>query len=463
MENYPRGHVVVVTYPAQGHINPLLQFAKCLASKGLKATFATTLYTAKLIRADGVNVMPISDGFDVGGFKEAPSVETYLETFKTVGSRTLTQLILNLNNDHSSPVVNCLVFDSLLPWALDVAKNLDIFSAVLLTNSASVCSLYCHIHRGVLSFPVDQERVPLILPGLPPLGLDELPSFLACSTYHDSAYLTAIMEKFRRLEENDWVFVNSFEELENQLAEAMTGLWPVQMVGPLVPSAYVDGPIAEDRAYGGSLLKSNDDHYLKWLDTKAPNTIIFVSFGSMAQIEIKQIEEIAYGLKSSKNRFLWVVKDSEQEKLPIQFLQSIDEMGCGKIVTWCNQLEILAHKSVGCFMTHCGWNSTLEAISLGVPMVAMPQWSDQPTNAKFLENVWRVGVRAKKGENGIVTREEIERCIKEVMVGEKSDEIKINASKMRDYAKRAIGKGGSSDTIINNFVEALMKGKGKHT
>ncbi|KAL3512930.1 hypothetical protein ACH5RR_025647 [Cinchona calisaya] len=261
---------------------------------------------------------------------------------------------------------------------------------------------------GVLSFPVDQERVPLILPGLPPLGLDELPSFLACSTYHDSAYLTAIMEKFRRLEENDWVFVNSFEELENQLAEAMPGLWPVQMVGPLVPSAYVDGPIAEDRAYGGSLLKSNDDHYLKWLDTKAPNTIIFVSFGSMAQIEIKQIEEIAYGLKSSKNRFLWVVKDSEQEKLPIQFLQSIDEMGCGKIVTWCNQVEILAHKSVGCFMTHCGWNSTLEAISLGVPRVAMPQWSDQPTNAKFAENVWRVGVSAKKGENGIVLREEIE-------------------------------------------------------
>ncbi|XP_027169418.1 UDP-glycosyltransferase 74C1-like [Coffea eugenioides] len=105
-------------------------------------------------------------------------------------------------------------------------------------------------------------------------------------------------------------------------------------------------------------------------------------------------------------------------------------------------------------------NSTLEAISLGVPMVALPQWSDRPTNAKFIESVWRVGVRAKRDEKMIVTREEIERCVREVMVGEKSDEIRINASKMGEQAKRAVANGGSSDIAINNFVEVLMKGKG---
>lgn len=248
-----------------------------------------------------------------------------------------------------------------------------------------------------------------------------------------------------------------------KLAEALTGLWPVQMVGPLVPSAYLEGPITEDRDYGGNLWKPSDDHYLTWLDKKAPNSVVFVSFGSMAQIEMKQIEEVAYGLKDCCHHFLWVVKESEQKKLPIQFLQSIDEIGCGIIVTWCNQLEVLAHKSVGCFITHCGWNSTLEAISLGVPMVAMPQWSDQPTNAKFVETVWKVGVRAKMDEKGIVTREEIGRCITEVMVGENSDKIKVNASKMREHAKRAVCKGGKSDIAINNFVEVLKKGKVKHT
>lgn len=456
MEN-SRGHVVVLTYPAQGHINPLLQFAKCLASKKVKSTFATTPYTAKFISAKGVQVMPISDGFDNGGFRDAPSVADYLESFKTVGSRTLTELILKLNQSSDSPV-NCLVYDSLFPWALDVAKNLDIFSVVLLTNSASVCSLYWQIHKGLLSFPVEKDRIPLTIPGLPPLGFDELPSFLAYPS-HDSAYLEAIMTKFSRLEENDWVFANSFEDLENELAKAMTGLWPVQMVGPMVPSAYVEGPIAGDTHYGGSLWEPSD-HYSKWLDEKAPKSVIFVSFGSMADVEIKQIEEIAYGLKCSKQHFLWVVKGSDQENLLTEFLQSNDEMGLGKLVKWCNQLEVLAHKSVGCFMTHCGWNSTLEAISLGVPMVALPQWSDQPTNAKFIESVWRVGLRAKRDEKMIVTREEIGRCIREVMVGEKSDEIRINASKMVEHAKRAVCKGGSSDIAINNFVEVLMKGKG---
>jgi pathogen-inducible salicylic acid glucosyltransferase len=91
------------------------------------------------------------------------------------------------------------------------------------------------------------------------------------------------------------------------------------------------------------------------------------------------------------------------------------------LVTWSPQLEVLAHKSVGCFMTHCGWNSTLEALSLGVPLVAMPQWTDQPTNAKCIADVWHVGVRLKANEKGIVTKEKVEGCIREVMEGERGN------------------------------------------
>ena len=172
-----RGHVVVLTYPAQGHINPLLQFAKRLASKGLKATLATTHYTVNSIHAKGVAVEPISDGYDEGGFKRAPNVETYLESFKTVGSRTLTELILKFK--YSNSPVNCLVYDSLLPWALEVGKQLGIYVAVFLTNSASVCSIFWQIRCGLLTFPVGSETVPLSLPGLPPLEFSEMPSFLA--------------------------------------------------------------------------------------------------------------------------------------------------------------------------------------------------------------------------------------------------------------------------------------------
>ena len=127
------------TYPAEGHINPLLQFSKRSASKALKGTLATTHYTVKSIHATTVSVEPISDGYDEGGYKQTPSTEAHLESFKSVGSKTLSELISKFK-DSDSPV-NCIVYDSLLPWALDVARQFGIYGAVFLTNSASVCSM----------------------------------------------------------------------------------------------------------------------------------------------------------------------------------------------------------------------------------------------------------------------------------------------------------------------------------
>ncbi|ONI08439.1 hypothetical protein PRUPE_5G178200 [Prunus persica] len=447
-----KGHVIVLTYPAQGHINPLLQFAKRLASKGLKATLATTHYTVKSIHETSVGVEPISDGYDESGFKQAPSVEAYLDSFKTVGSRTLSELILKFSASGSP--VNCIVYDSLLSWAIDVAKKFNIYGAVFFTNSASVCSMYWHIIHGHQAFPVKQETEPLLMPGLPPLALSDLPSFLSQPAPH-SPYLALILEQFSSLEENDWVFCNSFEELESELVKEMLGLWPLVMIGPMVPSSYFDQEIDGDRDYGANLWKPTTDQCMKWLEKKPPESVIYISFGSMADIAAEQVEEIAWGLKASNQNFLWVVKEPKT-KLPDEFLSSIGETGL--VVTWCNQLEVLAHQAVGCFITHCGWNSTLEGLSLGVPMVAMPQWSDQPTNAKFVEELWGVGVKVKKNEEGIVSREELEMCIREVMLGERSGQIKKNSLKWREAAKKAVSIGGTSDDNINEFILKLLSG-----
>jgi pathogen-inducible salicylic acid glucosyltransferase len=112
-------------------------------------------------------------------------------------------------------------------------------------------------------------------------------------------------------------------------------------------------------------------------------------------------------------------------------------------------------------MTHCGWNSTLEALSLGVPMVAMPQWTDQPTNAKYIADVWHVGVRVEVNEKRIVTKEEVERCIREVMESERSNVIRKNSDKWKKLAKMAVDEGGSSDKNIEEFVtEVVCKSKG---
>lgn len=210
-----RGHVIVLTYPAQGHINPLLQFCKRLVSKGLKATLATTHYTVGFIQSDGVGVEAISDGFDDGGFEQAPSVEAYLESFQTVGSRTLGELIHKFN-ESGSPV-DCLVYDSLLTWGLSVAKQFGICGVAFWTNSASLCSLYWQLRQGLLSVPVKQESFPISLPGLPPLGSSDFPDFLAQPGLH-SAYLAAVMEHISSLEQNDWVLVNTFDALEIEVS-----------------------------------------------------------------------------------------------------------------------------------------------------------------------------------------------------------------------------------------------------
>ncbi|KAJ0035592.1 hypothetical protein Pint_26245 [Pistacia integerrima] len=229
---------------------------------------------------------------------------------------------------------------------------------------------------------------------------------------------------------------------------------PVKAIGPTIPSKYLDNRLKNDKDYGLNLFKPNTETCLKWLDSKQPASVIYVSFGSLAALEKNQMEEIAWGLKNSNIFFLWVVRESECEKLPENFSEETSEKGL--VVSWCCQLEVLAHESVGCFMTHCGWNSTLEAISVGVPIVAMPQWADQPTNAKFIEDVWGVGMRARGNGEGIVKGEEIEVCIREVMEGERGKEIKRNSKKWKDLAKEAVDEGGSTDKNIQEFVAKVL-------
>ncbi|KAF8378327.1 hypothetical protein HHK36_029666 [Tetracentron sinense] len=432
-------------------MNPLLQFAKRLASKGLKATIATTHYTVRSIDAPNVNVEPISDGFDEGGFKQAPDLDTYLENFIAAGSKSLSELIQKLKR--SSNPVSCIVYDSMLPWALYVAKEHGIYGAAFFTTSAAVSTIYYQVHEGLLSFSSTTEGPHILsVPGFPKMGYGDMASFLAVPVSYP-AYLASVMDQFSNLEMADWVLGNTFEDLESQVAKEMTMPRPMMMIGPMIPSAYLDGRINGDTGYGANLWKPVRDKCLKWLGTKPPNSVIYVSFGSMAELTATQTEELAMGLKGSCKHFLWVLKESEHCMLPNRFIDSTEETML--LVTWCDQLEVLAHQATGCFVTHCGWNSTLEGLSLGVPMVAVPQWTDQPTNAKFMEEVWRVGVRAKMGEKGIVGREEFQLSIREVMEGERSEEFKKNASKWRELAKEAIGEAGSSDKNIDKFVGYL--------
>ncbi|CAI0414148.1 unnamed protein product [Linum tenue] len=213
--------------------------------------------------------------------------------------------------------------------------------------------------------------------------------------------------QFSNIHNADWVLCNSVYELETEAADWLSKLWPnFKTIGPTIPSFYADNRLVGDKDYGVSFFKPENGACNDWLRTKPKGSVVYVSFGRL-------------------------------------------------IVSWCSQLEVLASGVVGCFVTHCGWNSTMEALSLGVAMVAMPRWTDQTTNAKFITDVWGVGVRAE-GENGVVKREEIERCVRQVMEGEKGEEIRKNGEKWRKLVQEAVSEGGSSDRNINVFAQSLI-------
>ena len=208
-----------------------------------------------------------------------------------------------------------------------------------------------------------------------------------------------------------------------QEKELLSKVCPVLTIGPSVPSMYLDQRIKSDTDYDLNLFDSKDSSFCtSWLDTRPQGSVVYVAFGSMAKLNSVQMEELASAI--SNFSFLWVVRESEEATMPSGFLETVDK-DKSLVLKWSPQLEVLSNKAIGCFLTHCGWNSTMEALTFGVPMVAMPQWTDQPMNAKYIQDVWKAGVRVKMDEeSGIVKREEIDFSIKEVMEGEKSKEMK---------------------------------------
>ncbi|KAI3948028.1 hypothetical protein MKW92_022806, partial [Papaver armeniacum] len=303
--------------------------------------------------------------------------------------------------------VNCIIYDVFLPWALHVAKQFGLVGGSFFTQSCVVNNIYYLFEKGLLK--IDHNTVAnsdVLIPGLP---------------------------------------------IPLQVVDWMTKAFPqLRMIGPTVPSAYLDNRIEDDNDYGLNIFEPDSSICMNWLNSRANGTVVYVSFGSMAELNKEQMEELAMGLIGSNFYFLWVVKESEEHKLSCKVL--------GEIKVWFPQLEVLSHLAVGCFVTHYGWNSTLEALSLGIPMVGIPQWTDQTTNAKFIEDEWRVGVRVKVNDNekGIWTRKDLEASIREVMEGARGKEMKRNLSKWRQLAQQVVGIGGSSDQNLDEFVAKLI-------
>ncbi|CAI8604902.1 unnamed protein product [Vicia faba] len=463
--------ILLVSYPAQGHINPLLRLAKCLAAKGSSVIFITTEYAGKNMRTvnniTDKSTTPIGDGsltfrFFHDGLPDDDSIRNslsgYSEQLELVGKQFVSQMIKN-HADSNTPI-SCVINNPFLPWVCDVAYDNNIPSVLLWIQSVAVFVAYYNYFHKLVPFPTDSEPyIDVQLNSSFTLKYNEIPDFL--HPFSKYPFLgTLILEQFKNLSKVFCVLVDTYEELEHDFIDYVSEKSiKIRPIGPLF-----NNPKIKDVSYiRGDFVKRDDCKIVDWLNTKAEGCVVYISFGTIVYLSQEQVDEIAYGLLESQVSFLWVLKPPSKESgrkahvLPEGFLEEAGERG--KVVKWCPQEEVLSNPSVGCFMTHCGWNSSMETLTLGVPVLTFPAWGDQVTNAKFLVDVFGVGTRLgySQIEDKLVTRDEVKTGLLEAMTGGKAEQLKKKAIKLKKAAEAAVAGGGSSDRNLDEFMEDIKK------
>ncbi|BAH92521.1 Os04g0206001 [Oryza sativa Japonica Group] len=417
------GHIFLLAFPeAHGHVNPILQLGRHLAAHhGLLPTLVTTRHVLSTLPPPPApfRVAAISDGFDSGGMAACGDAREYTRRLAEVGSETLRALLRSEADAGRPPRV--LVYDPHLPWAGRVARGAGVPAAAFFSQPCAVDVIYGEAPE---SYP---------------------------------PFLEAVLGQFDGLEDADDVLVNSFQELEPKEADYLASAWRFKTVGPTVPSFYLDDDRLQPNKNYGFNISDSTSPCLAWLDNQPPCSVVYASYGTVADLDPTQLDELGNGFCNSGKPFLWVVRSCNEHKLSEELRDKCKERGL--IVSWCPQLEVLSHKATGCFLTHCGWNSTTEAIVTGVPLLAMPQWTDQPTTAKYIESAWGNGVRVRRDKEGMVRKEEVERCIREVLESERKADYMKNANRWMKKAKEAMKKGGSSYNNIVEFASKLLIGQ----
>nr|DAD21985.1 TPA_asm: hypothetical protein HUJ06_023448 [Nelumbo nucifera] len=451
-------HVVCIPYPAQGHINPMLKLAKLLHYKGFHVTFVNTEYNhRRLVKSrgpDSVKGLPgfrfetIPDGLphsdDIEATQHIPSLcdstrKTCLSPFRNLLSK------LNDSSSSDTPPVSCIVSDGVMSFTLTAAQECGIPEVLFWTTSACGFMSYVHyphlIHRGLtplkdINYLTNGYLDTTIdwIPGLvKDIRLRDLPSFLR-TTDPDDIMLDFVKGEVQRAKKAEAIILNTFDALEHDVLNVLSFMFPrVYSIGPL---QLLHNQIPENGLKSiGSNLWQEQPGCLDWLDSQKPNSVVYVNFGSITVMTPEQLVEFAWGLANSNQTFLWVIRPDlvvgDSALLPPKFITDTRERGL--LASWCPQEQVLNHPSIGAFLTHNGWNSTIESICGGVPMICWPFFAEQQTNCRYVCTEWGMGMEIDSN----VKRDEVESLVKQIMEGEKGKEMKKRTLEWKKKAEEA--------------------------
>ncbi|XP_058086990.1 7-deoxyloganetin glucosyltransferase-like [Magnolia sinica] len=468
-------HAVFIPYPAQGHINPLLNLAKLFHFRGFHITYVHTEYNyQRLLRSRGPDSVKgledfrfetIPDGLPPSDNDETQDIPTLCISTRTNCVIPFRNLIKKLNKDSSDvPPVSCIIADGFMTFTLQVAEELGILELVFWTMSACGAMTYLYfkeliqrgytplkdksyLTNGYLDTPIDW------IPGMKGIRLRDLPSFVRTTDRND-ILLNFDGEEAQNAYKAWGVILNTFDDFEREVVDALRLMFPrLYTVGSL--SMLVNQLPENGMESIVSSLWKEDPECLKWLDTREAGSVVYVNFGSITVMTAHQLREFAWGLANSKHPFLWIIRPDlvkgDSAIVPEDFIE--ETKGRCLIASWCPQEQVLAHPSVGGFLTHSGWNSTLESVCSGVPMICWPFFSEQLTNCRYACKEWGIGMEIDNNAK----REEVEYLVRELIDGEKGMEMRKKAIMWKESAIEATKQGGSSFTNLDRMIRDILQ------
>ncbi|XP_019058656.1 PREDICTED: UDP-glycosyltransferase 73C1-like [Tarenaya hassleriana] len=468
---------------APGHMIPMVDIARLLAQRGVTITIVTTPLNAN--RFKNVISRAVQSGLPISlvevkfPYQEVGLPEG-LENIDMLDSEEASMAFLKAANllgepvekllEEMNPRPSCVIADVWLPYTSSLAIKFEIPNIVF-HGMCSFALLCTQVGREAGIFDtIESEKEYVVVPDLPD-RVEYTKRQLPLLTYPIGDW-KEFLEKLVEADNKSYgVIVNTFQELEpaylREYGKARAS--KVWAVGPVS----LCNKLGLDKAERGNNAAIDQDKCLKWLDSREPDSVLYVCLGSLYNLPVAQLRELGLGLEESNRPFVWVIrggeKYSELQKWISEsgFEERIRERGL-LVKGWAPQVLILSHASVGGFLTHCGWNSTLEGITAGVPLLTWPLFGDQFCNEKLVVQILRVGVRSgvelpmQYGEEEkikvLVDKDGIKNAVSELM-GDSAEakERKGRAKELGELANKAVGEGGSSHCNIALLIQDIMQ------
>ncbi|KAJ4765719.1 Glycosyltransferase [Rhynchospora pubera] len=448
-------HIAMLATPGMGHLIPLAELAKLLVSKhGFTATLMTFASTASKTQQAFLSSLPSSISHvslppvSLSDLPPGAALETLISLEAVRLIPAITSALKELKTRHN---VVGFVADLFGADTFDAARDAGLRSYLFFPSNLLTLSLMLHLPEidANLTCEFKELAEPVQLPGCVPIPGTEILSPLQDRSNECYKWMVHHGKKYR---EADAILVNSFDEIEPDVAKILCqpepGRPPVYPIGPLIQT-------------GSTVDKEGRAECLDWLDKQPANSVLYVSFGSGGTLTKEQMDEVAHGLELSGQRFLWVVRspsgagdlssnyyDAESKRDPFAFLpegfrERTKERGM-VVSSWAPQMKVLAHEATGGYVCHCGWNSTLETVMHGVPIIAWPLFAEQKQNAVMLSEGAGIALRLEKREDDVVEREEIARKVRELMEGEEGKRVRRKVTELKEAAAEGMKEGSSS-------------------